>query len=91
MFSFSKTKHFTHVLCVKHQSLTQFIEMGVNAIGTWHRANQASLQECRPFIHKTSVSTKVILKGNTSYSIEQACYTEVSDMFLFSHYLTPGT
>lgn len=35
--------------------------MCVNAIGTWHRANQACFQESCPFIHKTSVSSKVIL------------------------------
>lgn len=47
-------------LCVGAE-LTQLIKVRVAAIGPRNRADQASLQECCPFVHQTSLAAHVIL------------------------------
>lgn len=41
--------------------LTQLIKVCIAAVGPRNRADQASLQECRPFVHQTSLAAHVIL------------------------------
>lgn len=74
------------ILSVQHQQLTQFIKVSVDAIWTWHRANQTSFEERCPLIHQTSVPPEVILKGeNTGF---RKCACEWSfQIFLLSSYL----
>lgn len=44
--------------------LTQLIKVCIAAVGPRNRADQASLQECRPFVHQTSLAAHVILIEN---------------------------
>lgn len=49
-------------ICVGAE-LTQLIKVRVAAVGPRNRADQASLQECRPFVHQTPLTAHVILSG----------------------------
>lgn len=44
--------------------LTQLVKVGVAAVGPRNRADQASLQECCPFVDQTSLAAHVILIEN---------------------------
>ena len=41
--------------------LTQLVEVRVAAVGSWYRADQTGLEECRPLVHQTSLTAHVIL------------------------------
>ena len=83
----------TESIC-RHSQLTQLVEVSVTAVGSWYRADQTGLEECRPLVDQTSLTAHVILVRDktvesklTGYYIEnlrgqwQQCYKLGSSHF----------
>lgn len=43
--------------------LTELVEVGLDAILAWHRADQPCLQECAPLVDQAAVAAVIILGG----------------------------
>lgn len=59
-----------------HGELTQLVKVRVAAVGSWYRADQTGLEECRPLVHQTSLPAHVILIQHRIQDITFKCVCE---------------
>lgn len=45
--------------------LTQLIEVCVDAVGSWYRADQPGFDEGAPFVHQHSLASNIVLAEKT--------------------------
>lgn len=52
--------------------LTQLVEVCVNAMRSWYRADQSDFDEGAPFVHQHSLATNIILAEKTEIQYTQS-------------------
>lgn len=58
----------------QHGELTQLVKVRVAAVGSWYRADQTGLEECRPLVHQTPLTAHVILNQDRTVKSRPAGY-----------------
>lgn len=61
--------------------LTQLVEVCVDAVRSWNRADQSGFDEGAPFVHKYSLASNIILAEKTEIQYTQSIKTQLGINF----------